>query len=426
MSLRYSVIEIFTTEEARIGHRPLHEAVVEYVAGLKLAARCLVFRAQGGSFESGEIASQSILTISYNMPLKIEIVLPASEAEGVVRHLEEMVGDGLLSLRDLPVRAYRTRQHLVPRQIKVKDVMTREVASATPGTRLDEAARTLLPAVFGALPVVDTAGRPVGLITRGDLIYRAGMPVRLGLLAHSDAARREAVLEKLAHRTVAEVMSRPVVQVHADQRLTEAVDLMIKKGLKRLPVVDGDGVLAGMLSRLDVFRTITRGGADRQALREREVEVRNLRFVSDIMGRDTQTVAPETPLEAVLRIIDAGASRRVAVVDGTGRFLGLIADRDLLAAFTGRGLGFWDYLACRLGHGREEICGSELRRTLMEKTAGEVMRTDLVMVGEHTPIEEAVSLMIDKRLKRLPVVDAEGRFRGMIRREMVLRAALQD
>ena len=49
------------------------------------------------------------------------------------------------------------------------------------------------------------------------------------------------------------------------------------------------------------------------------------------------------------------------------------------------------------------------------------MQTALVMVGEHTPIEEAIQQMVDKRLKRLPVVDAEGRFRGMISREGILR-----
>lgn len=425
MSLRYSVIEIYTAEEARHGHRPLHEAVTEYVAGLKLAARSLVFRAQGGGYESGEIASQNILTISYNMPLKIEIVLPASEAEPVARHLEEMVADGIVCLRELPVRAYRSRQHLVPRRIKVKDVMSREVSTAAPETPLEQVARTLLTAVFGSLPVIDAARRPVGLITRGDLIYRAGLPVRLGLLAHSAADRREAVLGGLGAKTAAGVMSRPVVLAHEEQRLTEAVELMIAKGLKRLPVVNSDGLLTGMLSRLDVFRTITREGAGWQALRRRQVEVSNLRYVSDIMGRDTHTVTPETPVEEVLRVIDAGESRRVAVVDGDGRFMGLIADRDLLAAFSGRGLGFWDYLTCRLGHRREDACSAELRRSLKVKTAAEVMKTDLVIVGEHTPIEEAVGLMIDKRLKRLPVVDAEGRFRGLIRREAVLRASLQ-
>ncbi len=52
------------------------------------------------------------------------------------------------------------------------------------------------------------------------------------------------------------------------------------------------------------------------------------------------------------------------------------------------------------------------------------MQTGLVMVGENTPFEEAIRLMVEKRLKRLPVVDADGRFRGMISREGILRGSV--
>ena len=49
------------------------------------------------------------------------------------------------------------------------------------------------------------------------------------------------------------------------------------------------------------------------------------------------------------------------------------------------------------------------------------MITNLITVREEMLIEEAIGLMIDKGLKRLPVVDAEGRFKGMINRDSLLR-----
>ena len=52
------------------------------------------------------------------------------------------------------------------------------------------------------------------------------------------------------------------------------------------------------------------------------------------------------------------------------------------------------------------------------------MRTDLVTVREETTIDEAVRLMADKGLKRLPVLDGEGHFRGMISRDSLLRTGL--
>ncbi len=423
MAMNYRLITIYTAEEVRSQGRPLLEAVVDYVKSLKIAARCVVTRAMAGCYESGEIASQSLLTISYNMPLKIEIVLPVAESEAVLEALENLVPDGVVAVGELDVRSYKTRQNLIPRQIKVRDIMTPDPQRITPETPVQEVVRLLLTVTFTSVPVVDRAGRPLGIVTQGDLVYRAGLPLRLGLLAEAAPGHKDSALEALTGKQAEAVMTRPAVVISEDQRLTEAVDLMLRKDVKRLPVVDENGLLTGMLSRVDVFRTITREGPDWEAFRQRDVQVENLRYVSDIMRRDSQTVGSETPVEEVIRIIDTDDIQRVAVVGPEGRFLGMISDRDLLAAFSGKGQGFWDYLSCRLNFKTPHECSRELRRTLREKTAGEVMKTDLVIVGESTRIEEAIRLMVDKRLKRLPVVDAEGRFRGMVSRESLLKLA---
>jgi len=421
MAMNYRLITVYTAEEVRRNGKPLHDAVVDYVKGLKIAARCLVSRGTAGCYETGEVASQSLLAISYNMPVKIEIVLPATECEPVLAVLQDMVTDGIVAVSGLEVRSYKTRQNLIPRQIKVRDIMTRNPRRVLPRDPVSEVMRLLLSAVFTGVPVVDPAGRPLGIITQGDLVYRAGMPLRLGLLAESDASRRDSAFEALAHQEAEAIMSRPAVLITENHNLAEAVDLMLRKEVKRLPVVNENGVLVGMLSRVDVFRTIMREGPDWNAIRQRNVQVHNLRYVSDIMRRDSQTVTPDTPVEDVIRIIDTDDIQRVAVVATDGRFLGLIADRDLLAAFAGKGFGFWEYLSCKLSFKTSHECSRELRKTLREKTAGEVMKTGLVMVGENTGIEEAIHLMVDKRLKRLPVVDAEGRFRGMISRDALLK-----
>ena len=404
MALNYRVIEVYTAEEVRHRGQPVHEALVAYIKGLKIAARCFVTRATAGSYESGEIASRSILTISYNLPVKIEIILPASELEQVLPTIDTMVSDGIVAVREMAVQTYRTRKNLIPRQIKARDIMTPEPRRVAVDTPVSEVVRLLLPADFSGLPVVDPVGRPLGIINQGDLIYRGGMPLRLGLLAASEGNRQDEALEALATRKASEVMSSPAVTIPEDQPVTECVDLMIKNRIKRLPVVNENGILVGMLSRLDVFQTITRETPHWESIRQRQVAVENMRYVADIMRRDTQTVALDAPAAEVIRIIDT--------------------DDILLAAFAGRGQGFWEYLSCRLTHRSREECPAELRKTLQEKTAADVMQTGLVMVGENTPFEEAIRLMVEKRLKRLPVVDADGRFRGMISREGILRGSV--
>ncbi|MDY0041537.1 MAG: DUF190 domain-containing protein [Desulforhabdus sp.] len=333
MPLEYSMIEIFTNEEARCKGKPLGEAVVVYVRGLKIAARCIVTRGIGGAYENGEVATQNVLVLSFNMPLKIEIMLPSAELDLVLPVIEEMVREGIVAVRTMLVHTHKTERRLLPRHFKVKDIMTPSPKRVTASTSLKEVAQLLMSSIFTGVPVADKDDRPIGIITQGDLIYRAGIPMRLGLLAASDRGKVTAVLDSLAPREAQEVMSSPAVTISEENFATQAVKLMVQKDVKRLPVVDKHGKLTGMLSRLDIFRTVMRESPDWEAFRGQSIQVNNLRVVADIMRRDTAAVPPETPVEEVLRIIDKNDIQRVAVVDEDGTFLGLISDRDLLNAF---------------------------------------------------------------------------------------------
>ena len=83
--LNYKAIEIFTSEEARYRKKPVADAVMQYIKDLKIAARCIVTRGVAGCYESGEVATSRIVILSFNMPIRIYIVLPAAETERVLR-----------------------------------------------------------------------------------------------------------------------------------------------------------------------------------------------------------------------------------------------------------------------------------------------------------------------------------------------------
>ena len=182
---------------------------------------------------------------------------------------------------------------------------------------------------------------------------------------------------------------------------------MLKKQVKRLPVVDADGKLVGVLSRVDVFHTILRECPDWQAFQKQQIAV-DLRFVSDIMRRDTSAVLSDTPVEEVMRLIDCNDIQRVCVVDEEGHFLGLISDRDLLAGFSDRSSGIWDFLVSKISSAERGRLGQDFRA----KTAGEVMNANIVTVQEDAPINEAIRLMLGKGHQTL----ACGRCAGKIQR----------
>lgn len=416
----YKIIEIFTGEEARWHGRVLYDAVVEQVNDLKIAARTIVTRGIEGSYENGEVATGRIEVLSYNMPVRITIILPAPELDHVLTTVQEMVADGIVAVRNLDVISHKTSGLLMSRNTRVRDIMTPAPKKVGVGTSLDEVARLLLSSTFTGLPVVDEEGRPVGVIAQGDLIYKAGMPMRLGLLAQSDSEKVDAVLETLATKRAGEIMTQPPVVIEEGQLVTEAVNLMLAKKVKRLPVVETEGKLVGILSRVDVFHTVTRECRDWKGLQEQGVQVANLRLVADIVRRDTSTVLPDTSVDEVMRIIDCNDIQRVCVVDREGSFLGLISDRDLLIAFVDRHPGIWDYFVRKIPFTERGRRHRELREHLRAKTAAEVMNADILTVREDAPIEEAIRLMLDKAIKRLPVVDAQGKFQGLISRDSLL------
>jgi len=410
--LPYKAIEIFTSELAHRQGKPVAESVIQYVRSLKIAARCIVTKGIAGCYESGEVATGRMEILSYNLPIRIYIVLPAAECDRVLAGLDRLIGDGIVALHDLQVVGHRARNAFFPRQLRVRDAMTANPQSITAAASLDKAARMLLSSIFTGLPVVDERGRPLGVITQGDLMRKGRMPLRIGLLAASDQDRREAVLAQLANHRADEAMSAPAITIAEDQPLTEAVDLMLARQVKRLPVVNAQGGLTGMLSRLDIFRAVMREAPDWNTFRAQNIEVTHLKSVADILRRDTHTVAPDTPIDEVIRIIGSDDIQRVAVVDGQGKLLGLISDRDLLHYFKEDPAGIWGMLA--------KVRGTP-EAGLGKVQAAAVMRTDPITIKESHTVEEAIALMTHKALKRLPVVDADGRFKGMISRDSLLR-----
>ena len=105
----YTIIEIFISEEAQWQREPLYSAIIRMVHDLKIAARCLVTRGIEGSYENGEIATSRIEVLSYNMPMRLTIVAPASESEKILAQAEKMVTDGIITVQEVEVRSHKTR-----------------------------------------------------------------------------------------------------------------------------------------------------------------------------------------------------------------------------------------------------------------------------------------------------------------------------
>jgi CBS domain-containing protein len=189
--------------------------------------------------------------------------------------------------------------------MRVRDVMTTDVATVEAGTSLRDVAAMLGKLRISGLPVVDVAGGVVGVVSESDIVEKeaGARPPARGLLARLRGSDDDH-LAKLEARTAGEAMTSPALT-------------MVEKRVKRLPVVDG-GKLTGIVTRADLVRAFLR--TDEDIAREIRDEVvlgtfavppENLHIE---VSRGEVTLGGEVETPEVAKMIEAFVKRVAGVV----------------------------------------------------------------------------------------------------------------
>jgi len=140
--------------------------------------------------------------------------------------------------------------------MRAGDVMTTKVVTVSPETAVRTIAQTLVERGISAVPVVDGAGRLLGIVSEGDLMRRAEAGTErqpswwLDLLASPEEKARD--YSRAHGLTARDVMSREVVTVEEDSPLASVAALLERHRIKRVPVVR-DGALVGIVSRANLL-----------------------------------------------------------------------------------------------------------------------------------------------------------------------------
>ena len=134
---------------------------------------------------------------------------------------------------------------------KVSDVMTKGVVTVGPELQFKDCVDLLRVHEVSALPVVDADYRVLGIVSEADLLLKEER-------RDSKDHLRSRQKRKAAARTAGDVMSTPVWSVGPSASLAEAARLMHTKAVKRLAVVDSEGRLGGIVSRVDLLKAFLR------------------------------------------------------------------------------------------------------------------------------------------------------------------------
>ncbi|XXX81547.1 CBS domain-containing protein [Sorangium sp. So ce134] len=142
-------------------------------------------------------------------------------------------------------------------------IMTRDVVCVRPEVTVDEVASLLTRHGISGMPVVDADGKPVGMVSRADVLRAAEerggteeselAPLRPDDVAPLDMEQGFYVFEPVKV-TARDVMTPVVVLLHESSSIRQAASLMAYEGVHRLPIVSDDGKVVGILSSLDVLR----------------------------------------------------------------------------------------------------------------------------------------------------------------------------
>ncbi len=139
------------------------------------------------------------------------------------------------------------------------EVMSRDVIAISSDAPLAQAVQLMLEAKVSGLPVLDTEGRPVGMLTEGDLMRRAETGTEgaaPGWFAVLFMPGRLAAQYVQTHgRRVAEIMTPDVTAVEEATPLADVVELMRRRRIKRVPALRGEKIV-GIVSRADLMRVL--------------------------------------------------------------------------------------------------------------------------------------------------------------------------
>jgi CBS domain-containing protein len=418
--MRGKRMTIFLGERDQWKHRPLYLAILEYLKNHGCAG-ATVTKGIAGFGAHSQIKTSSLIELAVDLPIVLTAVDLPDKIDEFARDLAGMLGGGAIVVEEADVHFHSAAFEGGIPDVRVADVMTRSPDAVTPETRVVDVVTLLLDRDHTVVPVVDADRHVVGVIGDHDLIESGITSASLSLHKAADPDTVQDILRALAssERTVRHAMTTPAVTVLDASPLKDAARVMHDRNLKRLPVVDADGRLVGVVGRLDVLTAVAKGYERRSAPPTHRLPHEHRR-VTDFMERDVPTVTETTSLDDVVEKLLASDVKRVAVVDVERRLVGIITDTDILARVDPQERpGVFTQLRSRWN----EQADRRVRRAY-GKRAADVMTSPPIAVRDYEPVIAALTLSATRHVKRLPVVDSDGHLVGMVSRPALLAASL--
>jgi len=145
--------------------------------------------------------------------------------------------------------------------MKAKEIMTKEVVSIKPEDNVKEALAFLFKMRISGLPVIDVQGRLVGMFTEKDIL-RQILPSyleKVGRFVYEENPKSiKKKFQDLVNLSISQLMRKDVITIDSDTSLCEVARVMLTQNIRRIPVLDKEKKVVGIVSREDVVRAYAR------------------------------------------------------------------------------------------------------------------------------------------------------------------------
>ena len=146
---------------------------------------------------------------------------------------------------------------------RAKDIMTTDVIVANKNDIIANVANLLIKEKIGGLPVVDEENKVVGIISETDIMKKEShvdSPRMLnfiqGIIFLDDMKKFEDEMRPIAAYKVEDLMSKDIITVNENDTFDYVANVMINKSINRVPVVDENNFLKGIICRYDIIKAM--------------------------------------------------------------------------------------------------------------------------------------------------------------------------
>ncbi|MDY0266608.1 MAG: CBS domain-containing protein [Methanimicrococcus sp.] len=268
---------------------------------------------------------------------------------------------------------------------KVEDIMVKNVVIATlPGSR-DEVLSILKDKHVSGVPVLKD-GKVVGIVSRTN------------------------ILKNPEEEQLALLMSRDPITIQIGASLQEAARILYERNIRRLPVVDENGRLEGLITTADVIGAIA----------DFHIETP----IGNYLSSHVYALWDQTPLPVVSVLMDLGDVKACPIVDSSLNLVGILSDRDVVGSSiiedrveksdmsAGDDDDSWTWESMR---DTMSIYYSVSRVKLpKDKFAKDIMVSDLITATKISGVSSCARKMKRARIDQIPIIDSSGKLEGML------------